>query len=256
MTPFLPFFCRIQKNKLQEFPAFGRDDMIRQMIAFKARFTNYNSYAVAAMDKVLTKDEIEHSLKLFADCLASCFIKNNGNGKFEIKQLPVQAQLSTVFATIADDVDGDNNLDLIINGNDFGTEISTGRYDAFNGLVLKGDGKGNFIPLSMQESGLYIPGDGKSLAWMRSTDEKPLLLAAQNQGPLLVFSKQVSSKVISILPGDVSAEIILANGKKRKEEFYFGNSFYSQSGRYIIAGPGTRSIFITDSKGAKRSINF
>ncbi len=249
-------FLPDKKNKLQEFPAFGRDDMIRQMIAFKARFTNYNSYAVAAMDKVLTKDETEHSLKLFADCLASCFIKNIGNGKFEIKQLPVQAQLSTVFATVADDVDGDNNLDLIINGNDFGTEIGTGRYDAFNGLVLKGDGKGNFIPLSMQESGLYIPGDGKSLAWMRSTDGKPLLLTAQNLGPLLVFSKQVSSKVTSILPGDVSAEVILANGKKRKEEFYFGNSFYSQSGRYIIAGPGTRSISITDSKGAKRSINF
>lgn len=249
-------FLPDKKNKLQEFPAFGRDDMIRQMIAFKARFTNYSSYAVATMDKVLVKDEMEHSLKLSADCLATCFIKNNGNGKFEIKQLPVQAQLSTVFATVADDVDGDNNLDLIINGNDFGTEISTGRYDAFNGLVLKGDGKGNFIPVSMQESGLYIPGDGKGLAWIRSTYEKPLLLATQNQGPLLAFSKQISSKVISILPGDVSAEILLANGKKRKEEFYFGNSFYSQSGRYIIAGPGTQSTSITDSKGAKRSINF
>jgi len=249
-------FLPDKKNRLQEFPAFGRDDMIRQMIAFKARFTNYNTYGVATMDKVLTKDETEHSLKLFADCLASCFIKNNGNGKFEIKQLPVQAQLSTVFAAIANDVDGDNNLDLIINGNDFGTEISTGRYDAFNGLVLKGDGKGNFIPLSMQESGLFIPGDGKSLAWIRSTGEKPLLLAAQNQGPLLVFSKQVSSKTIPILPGDLSAEILFDNGKKRKEEFYFGNSFYSQSGRYIVSGPGILSITITKRNGSKRSINF
>src|SRR5688572_21740229 len=249
-------FLPDKKNRLQEFPAFGRDDMIRQMIAFKARFTSYNTYGVATMDKVLTKDETEHSLKLFADCLASCFIKNKGNGKFEIKQLPVQAQLSTVFAAIANDVDGDNNLDLIINGNDFGTEISTGRYDAFNGLVLKGDGKGNFIPLSMQESGLFIPGDGKSLAWIRSTGEKPLLLAAQNQGPLLVFSKQVSSKTIPILPGDLSAEILFDNGKKRKEEFYFGNSFYSQSGRYIVSGPGILSITITKRNGSKRSINF
>ena len=28
-------------NELKEFPAFGRDDMIKQMIGFKARFTNY-----------------------------------------------------------------------------------------------------------------------------------------------------------------------------------------------------------------------
>ena len=248
-------FLPDKKNKLQEFPAFGRDDMIKQMIAFKARFTNYNSYAVATIDKTLTKQEMEQSLKLYADCLASCFIKNNGGGKFEIKQLPVQAQLSSVFATIVDDVNGDNNLDLIINGNDFGIEIGTGRYDAFNGLVLRGDGKGNFITLDIQQSGLYIPGDGKGLAWIRSFDEKPLLLATQNQGALKVFSKQGSNKVISVLPGDVSAEILFNNGNKRKEEFYFGNSFYSQSGRCIIAGPGTRSISITDRKGAKRSIN-
>jgi hypothetical protein len=108
----------------------------------------------------------------------------------------------------------------------------------------------------MQESGLYIPGDGKGLAWIRSPHEKPLLVATQNQGPLLIFSKKVSSKVISILPGDVNAEIILANGKKRKEEFYFGSSFYSQSGRNIIAGPGILSITITQRNGSKRSINF
>ncbi len=249
-TLFLPD----RKNQLKEFPAFGRDDMIRQMIAFKARFTNYNTYAVATIDKVLTKEEMGQSQKLYADCLSSCFIENAGNGKFKIKPLPVQAQLSTVFATIADDVDGDNNLDIIINGNDYGVEIGTGRYDSFNGLVLKGDGKGNFIPLSMQQSGLYIPGDGKSLAFIKSVNEKPLLLAAQNQGPLLVFSKQLNSKVIPVLPTEVYAEINFANGKKRKEEFYFGNSFYSQSVRCIIAEPGVQSVIITDRNGGKRSI--
>ncbi len=245
-----------KQNKLQEFPAFGRDDMIRQMIAFKARFTNYNSYAAASIDKVLTKQEMEQSLKLYANCLASCFIKNNGNGKFEIKQLPVEAQLSTVYATIADDVDGDGNLDLIITGNDHGIEIGTGRYDAFNGLVLKGDSNGNFTPLGLQQSGLYIPGDGKSLAIIRSTNQKPLLLAGQNQGPLLLFSKSMNSSVIPVQPTDVYAEIHYSNGKKRKEEFYFGNTFYSQSGRCIVAGAGIKSISITDTKGNKRNINF
>lgn len=247
-------FLPDKKNKLKEFPAFGRDDMIRQMIAFKARFTNYNSYAVATIDKVLTQPELDQSLKLSANCLASCFIKNNGNGKFEIKRLPLQAQLSTVYATIADDVDGDNNLDLIITGNDYGIEIGTGRYDALNGLVLKGDGNGNFIPMDIRQSGLYIPGDGKSLAYIKSANQKPLLLAGQNQGHLLLFSKSLNSKIISIQPNDAYAEIELKNGKKRKEEFYFGNTFYSQSGRNLIVEQGVKAISITDSKGSKRSI--
>ncbi len=243
-----------KKNWLQQFPAFGRDDMIRQMIAFKARFTNYNSYAVATLDKVLTQTEIEQSLKLYADCLASCFVKNNGNGKFEMIKLPVAAQLSTIYGMVTDDVDGDNNLDIIINGNDYGIEIGTGRYDAFNGQVLKGDGKGNFISMTAGESGLYIPGDGKSIVWLKTKDQ-PLLLAAQNQGPLLAFSKKVTSKIITLRPGDMFADIQYADGKKRREEFYFGNSFYSQSGRHLIAAPGVQLITVTDNKGKTRSIN-
>jgi len=41
-----------------------------------------------------------------------------------------------------DDYDGDGNLDILMNGNDYGTEVSVGRYDALNGLLLKGNGKG------------------------------------------------------------------------------------------------------------------
>jgi hypothetical protein len=62
--------------------------------------------------------------------------------------------------------------------------------------------------------------------------------------------------VISIQPNDMFAEIQFSDGKKRKEEFYFGNTFYSQSGRCLIAGPEIKSISITDTKGSKRSINF
>ena len=38
-------------------------------------------------------------------------------------------------------------------GNDFGTEVTNGRYDAMNGLVLSGDGKGNFIAQTILQSG-------------------------------------------------------------------------------------------------------
>lgn len=251
-TLFLPG----TKKQPEEFPAFGRDDMIKQALLFKSRFTNYNQFATATITDVLTKEEIDKSLKLYVDCLASCFIRNNGNGKFEMKPLPVQAQLSSIFSMMANDVDGDNNLDIIINGNDHGTEIGTGRYDAFNGLVLKGDGKGNFIPLSIEQSGLYIPGDGKSLVYLMSAKGKPLVLAGQNQGSLLVFSKRQAESLIAVEPTDISAEYVLTNGTKRKEELYYGNSFYSQTGRYLCIHPGIISVVITTSSGKKRTINF
>ena len=88
---------------------------------------------------------------------------------------------------IVDDFDNDGNLDVCMNTNDFGTDPSNGRYDALNGLVLTGDGKGKFKPLTMMQSGIYIPGSGKALAKLKSVNGNYLLVASQNKGPLKVF---------------------------------------------------------------------
>lgn len=101
---------------------------------------------------------------------------------------------------LANDADGDGNLDIIINGNDYGAEIFTGRYDAFNGLILKGDGKGNFVAQQPGQSGYYVPGDGKRLVNIRSATGKSILLAAQNQWPLLAYENTAEKKLISLQP--------------------------------------------------------
>jgi hypothetical protein len=62
--------------------------------------------------------------------------------------------------------------------------------------------------------------------------------------------------MVPVLSAEKYAEVQFTDGKKRKEEFYFGNSFYSQSGRYILAGSGVKAIVITDNKGKKRTVNF
>jgi hypothetical protein len=131
----------------KEFPALGRDDMIKEMISIKRRFTSYKAFATSTMDSIITPAMRKDALRLKATQLQSCYLRNDGNGKFTMIPLPLQAQVSVVNGMIADDFDGDGNLDVLINGNDFGTEVSVGRYDALNGLLLKGDGKGNFQPL-------------------------------------------------------------------------------------------------------------
>jgi hypothetical protein len=243
-------------NEMKEFPAFGRDDMIKQMIGFKARFTNYKNYALAPISKILTAEEIKKALQLQATNFSSSFIKNNGNGNFEIAALPVAVQLSSVFGMMADDIDGDGNLDIIINGNDYSTEIAAGRYDGFSGLILKGDGKGNFVAMQPGQTGYYVPGDGKCLVYLKSASGKPILLAAQNQGALLAFENNASRKMINLNPTDVWLNYFFTDGTQRKDELYYGNSFYSQSGRYITATSKLKSVTITDAAGNKRTVNF
>jgi hypothetical protein len=243
-------------GQLKEFPAESRDDMLRQINVLRKKFPDYKSYAVATMDEVLGPEERKGALVVEATDFRSCLLKNEGNGRFTLEPLPMQAQLSVVGGMLAEDVDGDGQLDVVLSGNDYGTEPSVGRYDAFNGLVLKGDGKGGFQPLSILQSGLYLPGDQKSLVKLRGAGGSCLLAAGQNRGPLQVLKWKKQVFTITLQPGDVSALITYRDGSVRKEECAYGSSFMSQSGRFIsVTGP-VASVEVKDGAGKVRKISF
>ena len=240
----------------KEFPAQNRDDVVKQMIGMRNKFQNYKSYAVATMDQLFTKEQLKDALIVRANNLKSCFCRNDGNGKFTLVPLPYPAQLSALNGMVADDFDGDGNLDLVINTNDYGTDVSVGRYDALNGLLLKGDGKGGFIPQSMLNSGIFIPGNGKSLVKLRTQNGKYLLAAAENRGPLKVFGLKRNTHLIPLQPNDVSVDITFKNGKKQRQELYYGFSFLSQSARFLNISDNINSVKITNSMDKTRKMDF
>jgi hypothetical protein len=123
-----------------------------------------------------------------------------------------------------------------------------------NGLILKGDGKGKFTPLSILQSGIFIPGNGKALVKLRSSDGKYLVAASQNKGPLKVFQLNKNCSFLPLLSDDVSALVTYKDGRHQKRETGYGNSFLSQSGRFITVDSSISSIEITNSKGKTRKV--
>ena len=240
----------------KEFPAQTRDDIIKQMFGMRSKFKNYKSFATATMDQLFTPEQLKDALIVKANNLNSVYCRNDGAGKFTITALPLQAQLSALNGMITDDFDGDGNLDIAINTNDYSTDVTVGRYDALNGLVLKGDGKGNFIPQSILESGIFIPGNGKALIKLRSKNGTYLLAASQNRGPLKVFELKKEVTTVPLQSNDASVEISFKNGKKQRQECYYGTSFLSQSARFISINKNVASIIIADTRGQKRKIDF
>lgn len=238
----------------KEFPLQGRDDVLKQMVTLKYKFPDYHSFATATIDDILTSKQRTVALRLKANTLQSCFLRNDGNGKFTLIPLPVQAQFSLLDGMQTGDFDGDGNLDVVMSGNDYGTDVSIGRYDAFNGLMLKGDGKGGFKPLSILQSGIYIPGNGKALVKLRDTKGDILLAASQRKDSLKVFRLNALVKTVPVLPDDAYAMIIYKNGKIEKQEFYCGSSFLSQSARFIKIDANMASVVIFDNKGNHRTI--
>jgi hypothetical protein len=251
---FVSLFMKDKDGEMKEFPANTRDDIIKQMIGMRVKFKDYKSYAVATMDSVITPEMRKGAIRLNINTTQSCFLENLGNGKFKMTPLPVEAQTSQLDGMVVDDFDGDGNLDVAISGNDFGTEVGTGRYDAFNGLLLKGDGKGNFKPLTIQQSGIYIPGDGKAIVKLMGAKGNYLLAASQNKGPLKIFSLKKAVKTVRLEPLDTYAIITYKSGRTQKQEFYYGTSFLSQSARFLTVDGMMKSVEITNSLGKKRSV--
>lgn len=236
-------------GEMKEFPAQGRDDLLRQINAMRKKFPSYKSYGLAEMSQVLTDDERKDALILTANNLQTCLFHNEGNGKFTMIPLPAEAQFSVINGMVAEDFDGDGNLDLVMNANDYGTEPNVGRYDALNGLYLKGDGKGRFTPLSILQSGIFIPGNGKALVKLQSASGQCLLAAGQNRGPLKVFQLKKNVRTIRVGPSDVSALVKYKNGQIRKQEIYYGSSFLSESGRFLNLDKNVESVEIYDVHG-------
>jgi hypothetical protein len=241
---------------MREYPANVRDDVFKQMISLRTKFTNYHSYAEATLKDLFNDEQLKGALRLKATELRSCYFRNDGNGKFIMIPLPEQAQVSALNGMAADDLDGDGNLDLVINGNDFSTDISIGQSDALNGMFLKGNGKGGFYPLKITQSGIYLPGDGKALIKLRGPANSYLLAASEHTGPLKLFKLNTKTTIINVLPQDKSALITDQNGRVTRQEFYYGSSFLSQSARFIPVSSKVSNVAITDNKGKVRRIQF
>jgi hypothetical protein len=252
---FTSVFLKDKDGKMKEFPVPVRDDIVKQMQSMRTKFQNYKSFAAATMDEVITPDMRKGAIRLKATTLQSVFLRNDGNGKFTMEPLPLEAQFSQIAGMVVDDFDGDGNLDVALNGNDYGTEVTTGRYDAMNGLLLKGDGKGGFTPQSILQSGIYIPGNGKALVKVAGAGNKYLLAASQNRGPLKIFGLKTGVKQLKVQPMDMYAIITYKNGKSTRQEFYYGSSFLSQSGRFIKIDNTMASVSITDNFGHTRNIS-
>ena len=250
-VPILSLFLPDTKGGLQEYPAEGRDDIIERIPSLKKQFATYKPFAMANINEIFPEAIMKDAQRLKATMLQSCYLRNDGNGKFTMIPLPKEAQVSVLNGMVADDFDGDGNLDVLINGNDYGTAVSIGRFDALNGLLLKGNGKGGFTPMSILQSGIYIPGNGKALVKLSSAKGGYLIAASQHQGPIKFFELRSKTTALPVLPSDIYAIIKYKNGTTEKKELYYGTSFLSQSARSITLNGLISNVTIFNSKGIR-----
>lgn len=160
-----PILCTYIQGK--SYPYLTRDELLEQVPTKRPKFTSYDSYSNATLTDIFGEDELKDAKKLEANCLKTVLLIQNIQGKFEEKALPIEVQFAPIYTIIVTDYDKDGKKDLVMCGNLNKARLKFGKYDANYGLLLKGDGKGQFISIPQRQSGFNLQGDVRSALLMK-----------------------------------------------------------------------------------------
>jgi hypothetical protein len=157
VDPIFSFYIQHKK-----YPYITRDELVTQLPVMRKRFSNFKSYADVTMDDLFQNNELKDAGHLAADHMSTTLFISTPSGKFKVAELPKEIQYAPVYTIDQMDFNGDGNSDLLICGNNSHTKIRLGKFDANYGILLAGDGKGNFNYIKQNESGFNVWGDVRS----------------------------------------------------------------------------------------------
>jgi enediyne biosynthesis protein E4 len=176
-------------NGESSYPFTSRDQLIKQLPALKKKFLHYKDYRNVKLEDIVTPLMKDNAAEMRVNTFSSVYLKNS-NGKFEVATLPMEAQFFPIFGIKATDINEDGNKDLVLVGNLNAVQPEYGAYDAGLGLILLGDGKGNFTPLLPKESGFVVKGEGREIEIIKQAKtNKPLYVISRNNDRVVTFEK-------------------------------------------------------------------
>ena len=156
-----------------------------QMPMLKKQNLHHTDYAKKSFQELVTKEQQEKSITRQVNYSTSCIAFNSGNSNFSVQALPAPLQLSSVKAILPADINNDGYLDLIMGGNEFGFQPQLGRLDANEGTVLLNDGKGSFVMLSNEQSGIRLQGQVRDIVLIKQKNGAGILFLRNNEFPEL-----------------------------------------------------------------------
>ncbi len=170
-----------------------RHDFVAQMPSLKKKYEKYESFKNLTIQDIFASELLQRSVVHEVNTLESIMLINNGDGTFEKKKLPYEAQLSPVYAILIEDLDKDGQSDILLGGNLFEVKPEVGRYDASYGTFLKGIGNGDFKSLPASKTGLVLEGQVRDFSLI-DVKGKILLMVARNNASLQFFNIQIENK--------------------------------------------------------------
>lgn len=251
---FIPTtFWKNQAGETIETPYHVKGDLIKELIAFRKKFVSYSKYANSSIDSIIIPKYKKDAYIVHANYLNTATIINEGKGKFKLQSLPVEAQFSTTYGTLIEDFNSDGNVDILLVGNNFGHELTSGRMDANFGTVLLGDGRGNFK--NHINTGISLRKDSRSVASIQLGNQASYVITSNNNN-VVGYQGKTLPGIIRYKNNVRLLKFYDKNGKLQQiKETYIGNGYLSQSSRSFMPPFHCKKVELILYDGSKQTID-
>ena len=99
------------------YPFLGRDELVEGIPSLRGSYPTYADFGASTAEEIVGRQALNEAEILEARTFASAVALRQGDGTFQLQPLPMEAQFAPVYASVADDFDGDGSVDLLIGGN-------------------------------------------------------------------------------------------------------------------------------------------
>lgn len=169
---------------------FLKRELIEQIASLRKQNLKNMDFAEKSVQELFPPDLLKKSVVKQFNYASSCIAFNDGNGKFTVRKMPMQVQLSCVNAVKCTDLNNDGKIDILLGGNQFGFLPQFSRLDASYGHVLLNKGKEEFEWVEPRKSGIDIPGEIKDIIEIPSRNNRSFLFLQNNDYPVLLHLKE------------------------------------------------------------------
>ncbi len=184
IDPVTTAYWKDEKGTMQEYPINYLDELAGQSPFFRKMFTSYTKFSHSTAKQIIDPDTIREDHVFYVNT-ASSYVLWNDKGNFVFQELPIAAQVSPLKRMLVHDFNGDKIQDVLIAGNDYSYDVSTGYYDANKGVILLGSDSKSLEILPPSKSGLLLNGQVGSLIYLEG--DTSYMIGGINRGKAIVF---------------------------------------------------------------------
>jgi hypothetical protein len=235
------------------FPIVSRSTFLSVFPQKKKKYPTYEQYANTDSKNLLKDLGTDNTIELEAGMFSNSILFHYNNDSFKIQPIPNRGQVAPIFGTHGADLNENSETNFLLIGNFNSNNHNDGPYSAFTGGLISCSPNDKIKFECGHAIGFNVPSDGKALANLVLGTGENIFIVTSNNDNLKVFQPlKFENTQIKLNQFDVFAIIEDDNGRKYKQEFYYGSGYLSQSSRFLTLNSRWKKIELISYSGKRR----